>query len=194
MLDGGVWNRDIQYLKNVGPKRVLLLKKLGIGTVGEILYFFPRHYDDRSRIKPAGAYDSGEQATVKGVVVGGEEKRPRRGLTVTRIFIDDGAGGAVAVWYNQPFIRRQLPAGTPVLVTGKVRRFSGEVQIQVSDYELEDRNELINTGRVVPVYPLTEGLSQRVIRSIVKNALDQWGAGWRNLFPETFCPGTCFRK
>ncbi|MFZ5649381.1 MAG: ATP-dependent DNA helicase RecG [Bacillota bacterium] len=171
----GIWEKDVQYLKSVGPRRVGLLKKLGVRTVGDILYYFPRDYDDRSSLKPARAYGSGEQATVRGVVTGGEEKRPRRGLTITRIFVHDGFDGLVAVWYNQPFIRRQVTVGSRVLLTGKVNRFLNEIQIQVADYEVEDGNDLINTGRIVPIYPLTEGLSQRLVRSIVKNALDQWG-------------------
>lgn len=170
-----IWEKDVQYLKSVGPRRVRLLKKLGICTIGDLLYYFPRDYDDRSSLKPARAYGNGEQATVRGVVTGGEEKRPRKGLTITRIFIHDGFDGVVAVWYNQPFVQRQVPVGSRVLVTGKVSRFFNELQIQVADYEVEDGNDLINTGRIVPIYPLTEGLSQRLVRSIIKNALDQWG-------------------
>lgn len=175
MQGGGIWEKDIQSLKNVGPKRVLLLRKIGVSTAGELLYYFPRDYNDRSSLKPAGAYNDGEQATVRGVVAGGEEKRPRRGLTITRIFIDDGAGGLVAVWYNQPYIKRRLPAGTRLLVTGRVNRFYHEVQVQVTDYELEEKSDMLNTGRIVPIYPLTEGLTQRMVRSVVKTALDQLG-------------------
>jgi len=182
--DGGVWGKDLQYLKNIGPKRVLLLKKVGIGTVGELLYYFPRDYQDRTSLQQAGSYAGGELATVKGVVVGGEEKRPRRGLTITRVYLDHGAGRLVAVWYNQPYIRRQLPVGSAVLVTGRVKRFNREVQIQVSDYEAGNREEMINTGRIVPVYPLTEGLSQRLARSLAKTALDQWGERLEEFIPE----------
>ncbi|MFZ5634847.1 MAG: ATP-dependent DNA helicase RecG [Bacillota bacterium] len=175
MRGGDIWEKDIQYLKNVGPQRVRLLRKLGISSVGDLLYHFPRDYDDRSRFKPASAYNSGEQATIKGVVTGGEEKKPRRGLTITRIFIDDGSGRLVGVWYNQPFVRRRLPPGTHILATGRVNRFYNEIQLQVADYEVEDGNDRLNTGRIVPIYPLTEGLSQRLIRSIIKTALDEWG-------------------
>lgn len=175
MRETGIWEKDVQSLRGIGPKRVLLLKKLGISTAGELLYYFPRDYDDRSRLRTAGEYSSGERAVVKGVVVGGEEKRPRRGLTITRVYIDEGPGRTVAVWYNQPFIRRQMAVGTTVLVTGRVKKFNKEVQIQVDDYEVEGRDGTIHTGGIVPVYPLTEGLSQRQARSIIKAALDQYG-------------------
>ncbi|MCL6478042.1 MAG: ATP-dependent DNA helicase RecG [Peptococcaceae bacterium] len=178
-----MWENDIQYLKNVGPQRARLLRKLGISSVGDLLYHFPRDYDDRSAFKPASAYSSGEQATVKGVVTGGEEKRPRRGLTITRIYIDDGAGRLVGVWYNQPFIRRRLPPGTRILATGRVNRFYNEIQLQVTDFEVEDGNGLLNTGRIVPIYPLTEGLSQRLVRSIIKTALDEWGDRFSEFIP-----------
>jgi len=175
-LSGGdIWEKDVQYLKNVGPKRVGLLRKMGISTIGDLLYYFPRDYDDRSRLMPARAYQNGQQATVRGVVTGGEEKRPRKGLTITRIFIHDGTDLAVAVWYNQPFIRHRIPVGTRLLVTGKIHLFHAELQVQVADYEVEDGGDMINTGRIVPIYPLTEGLSQRLVRSMIKTALDQWG-------------------
>ena len=175
MSGGDIWEKDVQYLKNVGPKRVGLLRKMGISTIGDLLYYFPRDYDDRSRLMPARAYQNGQQATVRGVVTGGEEKRPRKGLTITRIFIHDGTDLAVAVWYNQPFIRHRIPVGTRLLVTGKIHLFHAELQVQVADYEVEDGSDMINTGRIVPIYPLTEGLSQRLVRSMIKTALDQWG-------------------
>ncbi|MHB8158790.1 MAG: ATP-dependent DNA helicase RecG, partial [Desulfocucumaceae bacterium] len=123
----------------------------------------------------AAAYTNGEKATVKGIVVGSEEKRPRKGLTITRLFINDGVGRPVAVWYNQPFISKQVAIGSSILITGKVSRFLNELQIQVTDYEIEDGSDMVNTGRIVPLYPLTEGLSQRVVRLIIKAALADWG-------------------
>ncbi|MCL5056856.1 MAG: ATP-dependent DNA helicase RecG [Actinobacteria bacterium] len=174
LVSSSLWDRDVQYLKNVGPRRVYLLKKMGVSTVGDLLYHFPRDYDNRSDFKPGG-YVSGEKTTVRGVVAGLEEKRPRRGLTITRAFIHSGMERLVAVWFNQPFVRRQVTVGARILVTGKVNSFHNELQIQVADYEIEDGKEMINSGRIVPIYPLTGGISQRLIRLIIKSALDEWG-------------------
>lgn len=183
MTVGGIWTTDVQQLKSIGPRRARLLNKLGIFNIGDLLYHFPRDYDDRSRLKPAAACQEGDRVTVTGVVAGGEEKRPRRGLSVTRIFVDEGTSGVVAVWYNQPFIRRQLSPGTRVLVTGTVSRFQNEIRIQVADYEVDDGKRRLNTGRITPLYPLTGGLSQRMIRSIIGGALDQWGDRVQEFIP-----------
>ncbi|MFZ5643326.1 MAG: ATP-dependent DNA helicase RecG [Bacillota bacterium] len=174
MKSGGIWEKDVQYLKNVGPRRVYLMRKLGISSVGDLLYHFPRDYDNRSDFRPASSYGSGEKATIRGVVTALEEKKPRKGLTITRVIVMCGPERLVAVWFNQPFIKRQIPVGCHVVVTGKVTRFFNEMQIQVTDYEIEDGNDMLNTGRIVPIYPLTEGLSQRLIRQIMKCALTEW--------------------
>lgn len=166
--------QSVQYLKLVGPRRAALLKRLGIETVFDLLYYFPREYDDRSNLRPVHSYGHGEQATVRGTVAGIQELKPRRGLTITKIAIHDGNAVLYAVWFNQPHIKKQLLPGSSLLVTGKVKRGFGAVEVQVTDYELlEEEEKLIHTGRIVPVYSLTDGLSGRLLRGIVNNTLQE---------------------
>lgn len=183
-MRGIPWNSPVQYIKNVGPRRAALLGRLDIRSVGDLLYHFPRDYDDRSRLRPAHAYSNGESATIRGQVVAAEDYKPRKGLTIIKLAVHDGYGLFFAVWYNQPYIKRQLPVGVKLLVTGKVSRFNGIVQVQVVDYEVEDGSETLHTGRLVPVYPLTEQLGQRVLRSAVKAALDEWSGKIDEFIPD----------
>jgi ATP-dependent DNA helicase RecG len=181
-MPGIPWNNPVKYIKNVGPRRAALLSRLGINSVGDLLYHFPREYEDRTRLKPAHACDNGERAIIKGRVVGAEEIKPRKGLTITKLSLYDGYGLFYAVWYNQPFVKKQLKEGDWLLLTGKVSRFMGQVQLQVQDYELEDGPETVHAG-LLPVYPLTEQLSQRVLRMAVKSALDEWAGGLSDFLP-----------
>ncbi len=182
-MRGLPWSNPVKYVKNVGPKRASLLSRLSINSVGDLLYHFPREYEDRTQLKPAHAYDSGVRASIRGRVMGAEESKPRKGLTITKLALYDGYGLFYAVWYNQPYIKKQLHEGTWLLLTGKINRFMGQIQLQVLDYELEDGSEALYTGRLVPVYPLTEQLSQRVLRAAVKSALDEWAGGLDDFIP-----------
>jgi len=163
----------LQTLKGVGPKRARLLSRLGIHTIGELLYHFPRKYEDRSLVKKIYQLQDGETETLFGMVTGVRDIRPRRGMTITKAALYDGAATAYAVWFNQPYIKKQINKGKKIIVTGKVDRKYGEIQLAVSDYEVIENEEAVNGAGVVPVYPATEGLQPRTLRLIIKDALEQ---------------------
>ena len=175
---------DLRLLKSIGPKRLKLLNKMGIKTVQELLYHFPRRYEDRSRLKKFHQLRDGETETVMGRVAGCQDLRPRRGLTITKAALHDGTSLGYAVWFNQPYIKKQIPPGTEMLVTGKVERKFGGIQITVTDFETLDKDDPIHTGRIVPVYPATEGLPTRGLRTIMKNAVDGFVAAEEEFLPE----------
>ncbi|MHB8170029.1 MAG: ATP-dependent DNA helicase RecG [Thermincolia bacterium] len=177
-------NSPLQYLKSVGPKRVKLLQKLGLNTVEDLLYHFPRRYEDRSQLKKVNQLNHGEVETIQGQVVGSQELRPRRGLTITKVAVHDGTGVFYAVWFNQPYLKKQLKQGQQLLITGKVERRFGAVQITVSDYELMDEADTTHTGRIVPMYPTTSSLNGRTLRNIIKNALDQYAGSMAEFLPD----------
>ncbi|WP_031515272.1 ATP-dependent DNA helicase RecG [Desulfofalx alkaliphila] len=170
-----ILNKPVQYVKGVGPKRAAALQKLNIFTAGDLLYHFPRSYQDRTKILPVHSYGDGQVATVLGRVLHAQEIKPRRGLTIVKLAIDDGHGVFYAVWFNQKYVIKQYPPGTTLLLTGKVdRRFGGKVQLQVLDSEIADEPEqAVHGGRIVPVYALTEGISQKIMRTIIHKALEQ---------------------
>jgi ATP-dependent DNA helicase RecG len=86
------FSKQVQYLKSIGPRRAAAMQKLGIFTVRDLLYHFPRRYEDRSRLMPAGACPHGETATVRGTVLAAQDLKPRRGLTITKLAVHDGTG------------------------------------------------------------------------------------------------------
>ncbi|AEG14833.1 ATP-dependent DNA helicase RecG [Desulfofundulus sp. TPOSR] len=163
----------VQYLKMVGPRRFALLKRLGIRTVKDLLYHFPREYQERT-VKPSYACAHGEQVTLQGRVVGVTELSPRSGLWITRVKVQEPTGHFFAVWFNQRYIKKLFTAGSRVQVTGKIERRFGEIQLLVADYELLEGEEPVPQEGIVPIYPLTEQLTQRLMRSLMRLALDEW--------------------
>ncbi|MHB8986543.1 MAG: OB-fold nucleic acid binding domain-containing protein, partial [Eubacteriales bacterium] len=159
-------NRPVQYIKSVGPRRAASLRNLGINTILDLLYHFPRRYEDRTAVKPAAAVAGGEVATLKGIVLSAQDLKPKRGLTVTKLALHDGANIFYAVWFNQPFVKNLLSPGTRALLTGKVEKGYGVVQVMVEEYEVDDGGECLSAGRVVPVYPLTGQITQRLMRQV----------------------------
>ncbi|NLI13268.1 MAG: ATP-dependent DNA helicase RecG [Peptococcaceae bacterium] len=180
--------RPVQGIKMVGPRRAVTLQKLGIFTIKDLLYHFPRRYEDRTRLRPAGACAHGESVTVRGTVLTAQDLKPKRGLTVTKLAVHDGVGIFYAVWFNQPFIKKNLPRGTSVFITGKVEKGFGATQVIVEEYEVDDGQDSLSAGRLVPVYPLSAQLNQRLLRLMVKTALDGIGSSG------DFLPGEIIRK
>jgi len=177
-------DQKIQYLKTIGPKRAAILKRLGIETVHDLLYYFPRDYEDRSQVKTALETVHGEKATLIGTVTGVKEKKPRPGLVITKLLLRDSSGFFMGAWFNQPYLKKQFSPGQKVFLTGKIERLTGQVQINTTDFELiEEGEELLQGGRIVPIYPLTEQLSQRLLRRIIKKGLDEWASRLMEFIP-----------
>jgi len=171
-----VWEKPVQYLKGVGPQRARLLSRLGIVSVGDLLYHIPRRYEDRTLYRPVKAYQDGELAAAEGEVVAVQETRARSGITVLRAALRNQWGIFYAVWFNQPYLKRLLKVGSRLTVTGKVRHAFGVTEVQVSEFEAGEGEDGLNTGRIVPIYPLTEKLSQRTLRAVVFGALQSEAA------------------
>ncbi len=164
----------VQYARGVGPARALQLARLGVATVRDLLYHLPRRLDDRSHLRSIYDLQHGATETVQGTVAQVRQFRPRRRrLIITKAGIADGSGVLQAVWYNQPYLARLLTPGRRLILHGRVQRQSGEIQMIAPEFEpLDDGEDTLHVGRIVPVYPSTDGLSQRALRTIVFHALD----------------------
>jgi ATP-dependent DNA helicase RecG len=172
-MSAELFAKPVQFLKMIGPRRASAMQKLGIFTVRDLLYHFPRRYEDRTRLLPASACRHGEVATLRGTVLAGQDLKPRRGLTVTKLAVQDEMGIFYAVWFNQPFIKKILRPGAKLFVTGKVDRGFGPVQVMVEDYEVFNGQDPLSAGRLVPVYALTGSLNQRLLRAVIKSVLEE---------------------
>ncbi|MBP2626463.1 MAG: ATP-dependent helicase RecG [Firmicutes bacterium] len=165
------WTRSIQYIKGVGPNKANLLNKLGIFTVGDVLEHYPRRYEDRSQIKMINALIDGQMETFKGKVMGIVESKPRQGLKITKISVSDCTGVAQLVWFNQPHVKKKYQPGMEVIVSGKVKIFY-QVEILSPEIEVLNGSEILDTGRIIPIYAASENINQRFLRTIVSQVLN----------------------
>jgi ATP-dependent DNA helicase RecG len=174
---------DIKYIKGVGPAKATMLAKLNIFTVGDLLEHYPRRYEDRSQLKPIRALADGEVQTFQAQVVSVQDSRPRRGLTLTKVTVRDATGAAQLVWFNQPYIKKWYKAGLDLIITGKVERRYGQVQVSHPEIEVIDGADLLHTGRIVPIYPASESVGQRWLRTLIRQVLDSCGEAPEFLSP-----------
>ena len=165
-----------RYIKGVGPKRAALLSRLGVNRVDDLLFLIPRRYEDRRHLTPLRSTMAGGFATVLARVVGVERKRAQKGnLEIVTALITDGSSFAKAVWFNRRGIEKLLKPGCNVAFYGKVEVRYGWLQIANPEFEiLEGEASPEEMGKIVPVYPSTEGLNQRWIRRKVREVLEQF--------------------
>lgn len=174
----------VQYLRGVGPARAAEFGRLGIRTVGDLLRHLPRRHEDRSRLAPIARAVPGTVVTVQGRVLQVQEVRPRRGLVITKAAVTDGSAVLTGVWFNQPYLKKNLPPGATVLFSGKVERQYGNLQMNAPDHEVLDGADPLHVGRIVPIYPAGAGLTQRYLRTVAKAAVDGYAALMPDLLPE----------
>jgi len=168
---------SLQYLKGIGPHRARLLANLGLESVEDALFFLPARHEDRSRLTSFRSLKGGETVTTLGTIAGVSPPprgRPRAPLAV---LLRDATGFLSAVWFNRRYLERVFKRGQRLIVHGKIQRYgSGPLQMQVKDYEIveDSDDETLHTGRLVPVYRLTQGLTQRPMRSLMKRLVDAY--------------------
>ncbi len=176
----------VQYIKGVGPHRAKLLARLGINTVRDAIFYLPFRYEDRSCIQKIAQLKSNEINAVKGRVLKADiiipnPRKPK--LQIFELVISDGSGILIAKWFNQSYLKKIFKKGQDVVLYGTVRYnyWGTGFEIINPDYEIFDENEegtnpsngvynaasFIHTGRIVPIYRSTDGLSQKILRSIM---------------------------
>ena len=176
----------MQSVKGIWPGRARSLGALGIETVEDLLHHYPRRYEDRSRLIPIGSVNAGEIVTVSGAVSDVRFRRMRGRLSLVTVSIHDDSGVIDLNFWNQPFRRNQFTEGDEVVVTGKVE-FKRGYQIASPEVEKipdEPEEAMLHTGRVVPIYPLTKGITAGMMRRMVHNALESFGDLATEYLPE----------
>ncbi|MFM8551485.1 MAG: ATP-dependent DNA helicase RecG, partial [Nitrospiraceae bacterium] len=184
-----LWTIPIQFAKGVGPKRALLLERLGIKTVEDALWFLPWRYEDRSVVTAIGQLTPGALATVCGTVQSGKLKRAaRRRLSILEITVEDETGSVHAAFFNQPYLEAQLKPGCRVMLSGVVsagRKGWTDLGLESPQYEVlgEEQETPLHVGRIVPIYHETKGLTSRQLRTIIKGLLDHYALGMEDILP-----------
>ncbi len=169
---------DVTAVPGVGPSIAAKLHSLGIRTVRDLLFYFPRQHRDYSKLEKIANIPFGEVTTTLGLIWDVETVRTSRGLARTIATISDETGKLRVTWFNQPYLQKQLQAakGSYLVVTGVKQRFGNKIEFTVRSHELPEQGDLLNTGRLVPIYPLTEGLNARTLRRFTKWAVDRYAA------------------
>ncbi|MFH1560298.1 MAG: ATP-dependent DNA helicase RecG [Chloroflexota bacterium] len=176
----------VTVLPRVTPNLAGRLKRLGVNTVRDLLYLFPRRHNDFGKLCKVVDLEVDAEQTVmvnvweaREVLLGGRHK-------ATEAVVGDDTGNVRVVWFNQPYLARRFKPGTRLVLSGKVSIFKDARVLESPEYEaLQDGEELIHTGRLVPVYPLTEGLTPRTVRRLVKETLDTWSSHIQDPLTET---------
>ncbi|MBQ9757123.1 MAG: ATP-dependent DNA helicase RecG [Clostridia bacterium] len=175
---------SIQYIKGIGEARAKLFGKLGINTVGDLLFHFPRQLEDRREIKAISDLMDGETVCVSGSLAS-EIKSYRKGrrMSITRVMVSDGSDLLQLSWFNAPYISATLQRGAEFTFYGKVI-FRGRYFEMVNPVVEEASSIMTKTGKILPVYPSTAGLSQTHIRNAVLSALSSLEGTLPDIIPE----------
>ena len=185
----------IQYLKGIGPKRAKSFSNLGINTIEDLLYYFPRRYEDRTNFISISKLQEGQTYTIKAQVLARGERQSfrRRGFSIIEVAVGDSTGKLFCVWFNQPYLKGYFKVGLTLILYGRIERYAGRLQMNSPEFEVvldetdeprpsfksntaseEGRGESLNIGRITPVYSLPKGSTQRHLRQIIKYALDEY--------------------
>lgn len=168
---------NIKNLKSVGPKRLKLLNNIGIFSIKDLLYFYPRRYEDSSKILKLSEGIIGEKATFRCRILSLLDNRNiRRGLSITSFLIEDDSSEAKLIFFNNRFIKNTIDFGETYLIYGKYERFRG--RIQLTSPEIEKVDNIRNLGRIRGIYNQTKGLTNNNIDYLIDQVID------KNLFEE----------
>jgi ATP-dependent DNA helicase RecG len=176
----------VQYLKGVGPTRAENLERLGLRTVQDILFFFPRDYQDLSELRSIADLDEGVSVSVCGVVEETDLRETGSGRSVVGVLIRDANHFLRAIWFNQPYLRQRFEAGRRILVSGVVKMNGGRWEMVHPKVEFLDGNAAPPAGRILPIYSLTEGLNQQQVRRIVEGVVESSACAVPEAFSDDF--------
>lgn len=168
---------NVQFVKGVGPRLAAILSKLGVFSVQDLLYYFPKRHEDRTKFVRVADLQHGESATISGTVIAADNVYTRGSLVLTKVAVDDGSGVVALTWFNQKFRKEQFlkMRGRRVVAYGTVAADRWGFEIPNPEWEIESGEiDPLSSGRWAPVYGLTEGLFQSQVRKAVRTAIDRY--------------------
>ncbi|MDI6606044.1 MAG: ATP-dependent DNA helicase RecG [Candidatus Omnitrophota bacterium] len=171
-----LFGTSIQYLKGVGPKRAKTFNKLGIYTVEDLLYYFPRRYQDRTNFARIWQLQEGQSYTVKARILARDQRQSfrKRGFSITEAVVADESGKLFCVWFNRPYLKDYFKPGRELILYGKIERYGKRLQMSSPEFEFISEEDSLDLPRFVPVYSLPEGVTQRYLRRSIKQALEEF--------------------
>ena len=164
-------DKEVQYVKNVGPNRVKLLNKLNIFTLKDLITYFPRNHEDRSINKKIAQCQDGETVLIKAKAITKVTEMRTRRVSVYRLVVQDDTASCVITWFNQKYLKEKFIYGKVYTFYGKIENKNGIFQMKSPVFDESGIDK--NTGRIIPIYPLTSKLSQNTLRKIIENGIDE---------------------
>ena len=162
-------NKDVKYVKTVGPSRVKLLNKLKIYTLKDLIEYYPRDYEDRSKPKNLYECTDGEEVLIEAMPTGRISEMHKGRMTISRLIVKDQTGTCYITWFNQGYLRDKFQPGRMYRFYGKISNKNGRLEMNSPVYDEIDQSK--NTGKIIPIYPLTYELKQTTLRRIIENGL-----------------------
>ena len=176
-------SKNVKYIKGVGPARAELLNSLGIFTLNDLITYFPRTYEDRGKPKHIAELEDGDEALIEAICVSKMiEKRVRKNMVIYTLTVRDETGMCQITWFNQRYLKNRFKLGETYKFFGKVKKRIGFIEMNSPVFDNLDTNK--NTGKIIPIYPLTYNLSQNVIRQIIENGLKEVNRNLKETLPE----------
>lgn len=175
-------SKDVKYIKGVGPSRVQLLNKLGIFTLKDLITYYPRTYEDRSKPKAITECVNGDEVLIEAIACGRVSEVRLKGKTMQRLLVRDETGSCTITWFNQSYLKSKFEVGQKYKFYGKITNNFGKVTMTSPVYD--DNNKNFNTGKIIPLYPLTYQLSQNVLRRIIESGLAEVEGNLQETLPD----------
>ena len=175
-------NKDVKYVKGVGPNRIQLLNKLKIYTLKDLITYYPRDYEDRSKPKNICDCEDGEEVLIEAIPTGKIAEYRKGKMVISKLTVRDQTGTCYITWYNQGYLRNKF-------IPTKLYRFFGKVskkgtRLEMNSPVFDEIEQTKNTGKIVPIYPLTYELKQSTLRRIIENGLAEVQGKLEETLPE----------
>lgn len=175
--------QSVQYIKGVGPQRAALLRKLNIYTLEDLITYFPRDYEDRSKPKKISQLVDGEEALIEAIAISKiSEVRIRKNMVIEKLIVRDETGSCVISWFNQKYLKGKFEIGCKYSFFGKASVKYGKIEILNPVFDNNETNK--NTGKIIPIYPSTYSLTQGSIRRAIENGLSLINENLEETLPE----------
>ncbi|NLV17045.1 MAG: ATP-dependent DNA helicase RecG [Syntrophomonadaceae bacterium] len=179
----GTLFESVRYIKGVGPQREKHLKRLHITDVFDLLWHIPRSYTDRTQTIPIKDVRIGETSSIRGEIQQVRAMFSSRGVSIIKAVLLDGSGHISVVWFNQPYLKSILKQGGHLFVRGKANSSYGTIEMAVYDFEVLDQNGIAGNPGIDPIYPSTEGITQKAWRQMIRHALSTYADSYPDIIP-----------
>lgn len=163
--------KEVQYVKGVGPSKKTLLNKLGIYTLEDLITYYPRTYEDRSKPTKIAYLEDGQESLIEAIATSrvAEIRTRNKRVVLYKLIVRDETGNCTITWYNQKYIKNRIIPGNIYKFYGKVKKIQNRIEMMSPVFDVQENNK--NTGKIIPIYPLTYNLSQNNLRQIIENGL-----------------------